>query len=362
MKPSLGCASRRGFARADLLATMAACGLLALIQARSATTLRTASESTFCLQNLQRLARAWQQRALDTGYLVPNTDRGSVDPGLQWVPGGAGVGGIHEFNPDTLTDPTRSLLFSYLGDVSVFRCPSDPRSGPYTGTNSALIGTVVPAARSYAMNGAVGINPESETSRPTDAPWLDNNHSHKYGLRWRTYGTLDDIIDPSPTNLGVFLGEDARSINDGHFAFGMEREEWIDWMATRHNMGGCIAFADGRAEIHAWKDSRTAPPPEGVQRRIVPGSQDYQWLRSHISAPIRLARPIMIPPVAAFGQTAVRMAWPADESLTYKVEFTSDLKSWETVEATLQTGPGHAVARLPEGPSEQHRFYRMVPR
>ena len=53
-----------------------------------------------------------------------------------------------EFDPDILADQSRSLLIAYLaGNVKMFHCPSDLRQGIYEGTNAALIGKSVPAAR-----------------------------------------------------------------------------------------------------------------------------------------------------------------------------------------------------------------------
>lgn len=112
------------------------------------------------MDNLRTLTRAWQQFDVDHSYLPPNPDDGNTTPGFNWVPGQAGRGGAHEFNPDILTDATRSLLFPYLTDknATVFRCPDDLRKGMYQGIDPQKRGMVVAAARSYAMNVAIGTN------------------------------------------------------------------------------------------------------------------------------------------------------------------------------------------------------------
>jgi len=33
-----------------------------------------------------------------------------------------------------------------------------------------------------------------------------------------------------------------------------------DFPASYHNGAGCFSFADGRAEVKKWRDSRTTPP------------------------------------------------------------------------------------------------------
>src|SRR5262249_41086428 len=100
-------------------------------------------------------------------FFPPNPDDGNVVPGHDWAGGQAGIGGAQEFNPDVLLDPSRSLLIGYLNkSVTMFRCPSDRRTGMYQGTNASLIGQMVPSARTFSMNQAVG----------TICPGYDANH------------------------------------------------------------------------------------------------------------------------------------------------------------------------------------------
>ena len=80
------------------------------------------------------------------------------------------------------------------------------------------------------------------------------------------------------------LDEDVQSVNDGTFAFGMEAEEWLDWPATRHGTGATLAFADAHAEVRRWVEPSTQVVGSFVQRRRVPRSVDYAWVRERISA------------------------------------------------------------------------------
>ncbi len=282
-----------GFSRLDLLFTSGMLTLLALLNIAAVRSNNSGSQSAACLANLRQLTRAWQQYALDETYFPPNPDDGNTTPGFAWVPGEVGVGGAQQFNPDILQNPTRNLLWPYLGNssVSVYRCPADTRMGRYQGSNVAQKGTYVPQARDYSMNQAVGTNPYAslKNGEPTavDGPWLDNNHGHVAGATWRTYASFDDIVAPTPANLALIFDEDADSINDGTLAFGMARPEWIDWPATRHDVGGTISYADGHVELHHWRDPRTAVVAHNVSRLSVPGSADYEYLRERISAPFR---------------------------------------------------------------------------
>lgn len=351
-----------GFGRTDLIAVLATISVLMSLTMAGISANRGANPNAECMENLRALTRAWQQFDVDHSYLPPNPDDGNTTPGFNWVPGQAGRGGAHEFNPDILTDQTRSLLFPYLPEknANVFRCPEDTRQGTYKGSDPLKRGTIVFAARSYAMNVAIGSNPYAKLAgTPTDGAWLDNNHSHIRNKPWRTYGKLDDIVDPSPSHLAVLLDEDADSINDGTFAFGMAREEWIDWPGSRHGTGAVMSFADGRAELQRWVDPRTVVQNHRVQRLSVPGSADYRRLRNQISAPKALTRPLIVVRSAGVPLAEVKLVWPAKLGFNNRVEFSDDLISWKPLGAPVQISGDEASATDP-APSTVRRYYRFV--
>ena len=273
------------FTRIELLVLLASVGLLMSLALPILAGTHAGSASTACLNNLRRLGQAWLLFIEDhDGFFPGNVDDGSTQ-GYNWVGGQASVGGSQEFNPEVLQNPASSQLANYVGrEAEPFRCPADLRIGRYRGTDPALQGLMVPAARSYAMNGAVGTQKDGLT--PVDGLWLDGNHAHQRNGPWRTYGRLADLIDPAPAELHHFIGEDAYSINDGSFSLSMRagtQAEWIDWPGTRHDFGAGVGFADGRAEIHRWEDSRTTVTTPLVGRRIVPDSPDVAWLQTRTS-------------------------------------------------------------------------------
>jgi prepilin-type processing-associated H-X9-DG protein len=176
-------------------------------------------------------------------------------------------------------------------NVTLFSCPADDRTGTYRGSDPQKLDTKVPAARSIAMNHAVGTvcvgYPFGHLGAPTlrtHAPWLDNAHNHTRDGAYRTCGKTSDFVAPGPFNTWILIDEDADSMNDANFAFGMSSAEWIDWPGTRHDLGATISFADGRAEVRRWVDSRTIVVNGIVSRLPVPGSEDYVWLRDRTSA------------------------------------------------------------------------------
>lgn len=289
MKLSFSGSSRgcHGFTRPDLAGVLAVVALIGLVQFPLAGNSRVNSRAATCLDNHRRLALAWQMYAADNaGWFPPNPDDSNSLPGRSWVGGNAGPGGPDEFNSSLIANRTRSLLVGFLhGDAQVFRCPADVAVGRNIASpDPALRMEIVPAARSVAMNGAIGTNPNARNAKqPVDAPWLDNNHSHVYGQRWLTYGRDSHLTMPGPANTLLLLDEDHRSINDCVFAFGMVTAEWIDFPATWHDGAAGLSFTDGHVEMHRWVDTRT-PITTTVARRNVPNSPDWAWIRDRTSA------------------------------------------------------------------------------
>ncbi len=351
--------SEAAFSRVDLLAVISILALLGLLTrvTISASGLKVGGVS--CANNLHLLAMAWLQFDADHGFLPPNPDDGNTIPGMNWVPGNSGVGGPQEFNPDLLSDPTRSLLWPYLTDASVFHCPEDLRTGKYQGKDPAKQGMTVPAARSYSMNGAVGADPYvNQAGTPPNAPWLDNVHAHRRFTEFRTYGKLDQVVDPSPSGLAVILDEDAFSLNDGQFAFGMLQPEWIDWPGTRHNTGANISFADGHVVLFSWVDPRTVVKNGNVSRLPVAGSEDYNRLRQHISAALPLSQPVAVVRSIPAHPADVKVVWPVPTNAPYRVDFSEDLTNWKSL-GPVTPGYKEVSAVDPSPATSGKRFYRL---
>jgi prepilin-type processing-associated H-X9-DG protein len=224
----------------------------------------------------------------NNSFFPPNPDDGNTLPGYNWCGGQAGIDGPQEFNPDVLKDPARSLLVSYLsGNANLFRCPVDRRMGLYQGTVPSFIGQMVPAARTFSMNQAVGTidsgfdaTGNTHTGTPTlpvNGPWLNNQATHHRNSPWLTYGKDSNIRAPGPSMLWVLLDENANGLNDAAFAFGMESPAWIDLPGSYHN-GGCgFAFADGHSETHHWLQKPDQANPEA-------GKLDWGWMQQRTSA------------------------------------------------------------------------------
>jgi prepilin-type N-terminal cleavage/methylation domain-containing protein/prepilin-type processing-associated H-X9-DG protein len=285
----------RGFTLLELLVVIAIIAILAALLFPMLSRSKQRAVGASCLNNGKQMMLALTLYTADySDFFPPNPDDANTIPGHNWCGGHAGLGGSEEFNPDVLKDPTRSLLVPYLkGDITVFRCPSDKRTGIYQGSDPALIGKTVPSARTFTMSQAVGtICPgfdegTGHSGAPTlsvNGPWLDNSRKHRRDSKWNTYGKLSNIGAPGPSMLWVLMDEDIKDLNDGAFGFGMNRPVWYDVPGTYHNFGCGFAFADGHSETHAWS-YRAEKHGWGFHIKDPADKIDWLWMRERTSAP-----------------------------------------------------------------------------
>ena len=117
--------------------------------------------------------------------------------------------------------------------------------------------------------------------------------AHENSMFLKTITRFSHITDPAPVNASVFLDEDEYSIQNG--AIGIQplhTSTYVHWnlVASRHNYGGALTFADGHAEMWRWKDKWIREGHEILKKRYEKDWADANALTPSSSSDRDLAK------------------------------------------------------------------------
>jgi prepilin-type N-terminal cleavage/methylation domain-containing protein/prepilin-type processing-associated H-X9-DG protein len=281
--------SQRAFTLIELLVVIAIIAILAAMLLPALSKSKAKAQGIMCMSNMHQLTLAWAQYDLDSKDRIPYASALSAlngvadsmtDPSV-WVTGYLDFNPANESNWNVATDLQKSPLWPYCGNsAGVWKCPADPSTvvpsvGPFAGQR---------VRRVRSMSISIWLGGFGGT--------LDTGWGGVSSPPWRLYLSLNDIMDPGPSNTLLFWDEREDAINVGNFAVNMtgfpnnpgQTQFGGDMPASYHNGAGGVSFVDGHAEIKRWRDPRTTPPLGSGNSLanadlLSPNNPDIVWLQ-----------------------------------------------------------------------------------
>ena len=233
---------RSGFTLIELLVVIAIIAMLMAILMPTLGRIKKQAAGSVCLSNQHQLVLAWIMYAQDNDdKLVGGHDGHSSSPsrGYDWVqlPHTRTAPWSQDLPPhleDKKRGCERGALFSYVRNVDLYHCPGDRRHR----TEMTHRSYGIPGG----MNGDVGTGASS---------WLMQNWGYP------SYKKLTQIKNPGIKY--VFLEEktDVGGCNWGSWNLEKQGDRWWDPIVVRHGRLSVLAFSDGHAIQHQWKQKST---------------------------------------------------------------------------------------------------------
>jgi hypothetical protein len=178
-----------------------------------------------CLNNQRQLGLAWEVYSDDFGGNLALNEwelSGGIvrSPSNSWVVGNAAV----DIDPTTIT---RGSIFPEAKNAAIYKCPAD---------YGLIQGTTIPRYRSFSLSCYMG-GPAEDTV--------------EYGVRPLHHSSQIQKTSESLT----FIDEDVLTLDDGHFLYAPNYNNWLNVPGWRHQNGTILTFADAHTEYWKWKSA-----------------------------------------------------------------------------------------------------------
>ncbi len=219
---------RRAFTLIELLVVIAIIAVLMAILMPSLKRAREQARSLHCRSNVRTLGMAWfMYKDENDAKLVPGHTplaplSTSNPPAWVVVPPDGGASTVEE-KKAYIQD---GLLWPYIKEIDVYRCPSDRRkNSPYHQN----------AFRTYSIAGGMA---------GVDAAGA-----------WEIKPCMTYTDIKQPATKYVFLAEcEPRGYNNGSWVMNPKSQQWVDPFAIWHRDDtSTLGYADGHAEMQRWR-------------------------------------------------------------------------------------------------------------